>query len=401
MMLASLRERLGRLAPPPIATRSLRSSLRERARLAAEHNLCDLPGSVVDTPDGRLFVRRREYPRSHRHGMTSVDSALRATGAAVAALALDPTLRGFDPARALFLDTETTGLAGGTGTLPFLLGAAWFEDGAVVSEQAFLREPCDEPVALCNLARRIASATHLVTFNGKSFDWPLLRTRFVLARLPPPAPRPHLDLLHAARRVYKRRLRDCRLTALESEVLGFVREGDVPGSMIPALYLDFLASGVAEPLAGVFEHNAHDLVAMVALLGDLHAAWSRETDRPADDLFAMAQVALRAHDPASAEAFLHAAGDHPEALRLRAHLCRPADPAGARTLLERAAPLDATGAASLDLAKLLEHRLRDPAAARLHAREAARAGAEDPEAAARREARLSARIGRRVPPSVL
>jgi hypothetical protein len=367
---------------------SLRSSLRARARVAADRGLCDLPGAVVDTPEGPLFVRRRELCASHRHGTASVDSALRATGAAVAALALDASLSDFDPARALFLDTETTGLAGGAGTLPFLLGAAWFEGGAIVSEQWFLREPRDERVALCALARRLSAATYLVTFNGKSFDWPLLLTRFVLARLPRPPAHPHLDLLHAARRVYKRRLRDCRLTALESEVLGFVREGDVPGSMIPALYLDFLASGVAEPLAGVFEHNAHDLVAMVALLGDLHAAWSREVERPADDLVSMARIALRGHDPVSAEGFLVAAGEHAEALRLRARLCRPTNPARARDLLERAAPLDPTGQASLDLAKLLEHRFRDRPAALRHARDAADRGAEPPAAASRRLSRL-------------
>ena len=386
-------ERLTRLvsrheAPPP----TLRSHLRARAKRATDERLCDLPGAVVETPDGPLHVRTRTLPRSHRHGQAPLDAALGATGAVVAALALDASLASFTPEGALFLDTETTGLAGGTGTIPFLIGCSWFEDGAVVSEQYFLREPCDEPVALRSLARRIDAATHLVTFNGKSFDWPLIVTRFILARIPPPRPRPHLDLLHAARRVYRRRLGDCRLTALESEVLGFVREGDVPGSMIPALYLDFLASGVAEPLAGVFEHNLHDLVAMVALVGDLVRAWSRETDRPADDLFEMARVALRAGDRVAALAFLEAAGDLGDALRLRARLVRPTDPHAARALLAQALADDPDGLAHLDLARLLEHRLRDPAGALPFAREAARRGAEDDVASARREARLARRM---------
>jgi hypothetical protein len=233
-----------------------------------------------------------------------------------------------------------------------------------------------------------------VTFNGKAFDWPLLRTRFILSRIAMGRPLPHFDLLHAARRIYRRRLRDCRLTALESDVLGFVREEDVPGSMIPALYLDFLASGVAEPLAGVFEHNAHDLVAMVALVGDLVRAWSRETERPAEDLFEMARVALKGGDRVRALGFLEAAGDLGDALRLRARLVRPMDPLAARALLERALADDPVGLAHLDLARLLEHRLKDPAAALPHAREAALRGAEDAAAATRREARLRTRQAR-------
>lgn len=382
-------ERLSRLttrheAPPP----TLRSQLRLRARRAAEASLCDLPGSVVETPEGPLHVRTKSLPRSHRHGLAPVDAALEATGTVVAALALDASLVSFDVGRTLFLDTETTGLAGGTGTIPFLIGCSWFDEGAVVSEQYFVREPCDERVALSALARRLADASSLVTFNGKSFDWPLLRTRFVLARIPPPKPLPHLDLLHAARRIYKRRLRECRLTVLESEVLGFVREGDVPGSMIPALYLDFLASGVAEPLAGVFEHNAQDLVAMVALVGDLVRAWSREAEKPADDLYELGRVALRAGDRLAALAFLEAAGDLGDALRLRARLVRPTDPCAARELLLRALADDPDGLSHLDLARLLEHRLRDPKGALPIAIEAARRGAEDEPAAARREARL-------------
>ena len=123
----------------------------------------------------------------------------------MASLALDPRLAGVDFRRVLYLDTETTGLAGGTGTVPFLVGLAWFEERSLRVHQLFLRRLGEEAPMLRVLAERMAESSCLVTFNGKSFDWPLLRTRFVLNRVPVPAELPHLDLLHCARRVFKHR----------------------------------------------------------------------------------------------------------------------------------------------------------------------------------------------------
>ncbi|HSI06085.1 MAG TPA: ribonuclease H-like domain-containing protein, partial [Myxococcota bacterium] len=111
-----------------------------------------------------------------------------------------------DFSRALYIDTETTGLSHGAGTLPFLIGMAWFDGTAVRVEQLVLRKPGEEGPMLEELAMRIASSSCIVSYNGKSFDWPLLRTRFVLNRMKVPEPEAHVDLLHCARRVYRRRL---------------------------------------------------------------------------------------------------------------------------------------------------------------------------------------------------
>jgi uncharacterized protein len=133
-----------------------------------------------------------------------------------------------DPERWLFLDTETTGLAGGSGTYAFLVGIAWWEGGGLEIEQFFMREYSEEHSFLFALAERIAERPVLVTFNGKSFDWPLLETRYRMSRkLPPPVPRAHLDFLYPARNLWRLRLGSVRLSELERHVLGWERGVDV------------------------------------------------------------------------------------------------------------------------------------------------------------------------------
>ncbi len=204
-----------------------------------------------------------------RVGRVPLVAARDADGALLALLALDPALSGCDPKRALYLDTETTGLAGGTGTVPFLLGLAWYdvESGAFMLEQALLRRLGEEAPILDLLTTRIAGASMIVTFNGKAFDMPLLRTRYVMNRIPAPAEPPHLDLVHVARRIHRSRLRSRTLIAIENEVLGRARIDDVAGGDIVATYMHFLRSGDDAALLGVVEHNAADVLAMVALVG--------------------------------------------------------------------------------------------------------------------------------------
>src|SRR5262245_46466839 len=190
-------------------------------------------GIPEPTANGVLHVTRRHYGPEHRHGHVQVSSALAAHPEHVAALALDPSLVSVSLERALLLDTETTGLAGGAGTLPFLIGLGWFEPGGKVSlEQLVLARPGEERPMLARLSERLAAASCIVSFNGKSYDWPLLRTRFVMNRMPVPAPPPHLDLLHCARRVFRYRCESARLTELEAAVVGHLRRGDVPGHLI-------------------------------------------------------------------------------------------------------------------------------------------------------------------------
>jgi uncharacterized protein YprB with RNaseH-like and TPR domain len=173
-----------------------------------------------------------------------------------------------DPEQWLFLDTETTGLAGGSGTYAFLVGIAWWEGGGLEIEQFFMREYSEERSLLFALRERIAERSVLVTFNGKSFDWPLLETRYRMSRkISPPAPRAHLDFLHPARNLWGLRLGSVRLSELERHVLGRDRGADVFSDLIPRIYLDFVRGGPPERLMPIFHHNQRDLRGLVALCG--------------------------------------------------------------------------------------------------------------------------------------
>jgi hypothetical protein len=281
-------------------------------------------------------------------------------------LALDPGLAGCDPRRALFLDTETTGLAGGAGTVAFLVGLAWWNEGSLVLEQLLVRALGEEAPVLERLAERIRQASMLVTFNGKSFDMPLLRTRFVMSRVASPAEPPHLDLLHVARRVHGRRVtRGCRLVAIEREVLGFERQDDIESKDVSAHYWHFLRTGEASALLGVVEHNAWDVVAMAALVG-LYGE-PLQGRLVAEDLVGVARTLRRAGALDRAMAVAQAAVERdatPGSLRARADIAK------ARGDRERAlADFEALAAAvddtsvRLELAKLYEHWMKEPALA--------------------------------------
>ena len=235
-------------------------------RPAAEPVERAVDGELCDTGQGSVVVVRREYPLTHRHGGEPLGDA---RAASLPLLAQAARVEGGVGAvdGLLFLDTETTGLAGGTGTYPFLVGVASLEGARVVVTQYFMRDFDDEPALLAALEPLLSRASAVVTFNGAGFDLPLLETRFVLARRRWPAALPHLDLLRPARRVWTGWLSDCRLSTLESAVLGLEREDDVPGAMIPLLYFDYLRSRRAAPLRRVFEHNRADVLSLVALVG--------------------------------------------------------------------------------------------------------------------------------------
>src|SRR5213594_3430222 len=248
-----------------------------------------LGGEVVETGAGPLLIVRREYPLTHIHGRQplapafAAPLALLSAATAVAAPARDP--RGL-----LFLDTEATGLAGGTGTYAFLVGVGHLDGDRVVVAQYFMRDFDEEPALLAALVPLLEQAAGVVTFNGSGFDLPLLETRFVLARRRWPALLPHLDLLRPARRVFTLRCADCRLTTLEREVIGLERENDVPGALIPALYFDFLRSRRAAPLGRVFDHNRHDVLSLVALLGWFGRALAAPDHLGAEDLAGLGRL---------------------------------------------------------------------------------------------------------------
>lgn len=195
-----------------------------------------------------------------------------------------------NPGRWLFLDTETTGLAGGTGTYPFLVGIAWWDAGGLQVEQLFMRDFGEEHSLLYELAARFAERPVLLTFNGKSFDWPLLENRFTMTRaISVPKLAAHLDLLHPARALWKLRLGSVRLIELERHILdaprlGWHREDDVASAQIPQYYFDYLRGGPCHPLAGVVRHNQMDLRGLAALFGKINSLLaSQETEREGVD----------------------------------------------------------------------------------------------------------------------
>jgi len=215
------------------------------------------PGLDAAPGDG-VEVVRAKFGLGHRHGRCVL-------GEALAALGQDG---GEDLARTLWLDTETTGLAGGTGTYAFLVGVAYVDGDALITEQFLLRRLSAEHRLLAALAARLG-ARRLVTFNGQRFDWPILEARFVLARQSPAVLDAHTDLIYPARRLWHRVLGTHRLSAIEAEVLGAPRDGDIPGWEIPMRYVDYLRTTDRAALNPILIHNRADLLALVLLHGEV------------------------------------------------------------------------------------------------------------------------------------
>jgi uncharacterized protein YprB with RNaseH-like and TPR domain len=223
-------------------------------------------GAYHATPRGDVFVVEQKFTPEYRYGLSPILCA--SPLALISQWANDPRLAEIPLTRFAFLDTETSGLAGGTGTYAFMVGIGRFVEDQFVLRQFFMRDPAEEPAMLEAIAQFLAPAQALVTFNGKAFDAPLLSTRYRLHYIPVPYDGyAHLDLLPLARRLWRDRLESRALKYLEQHVLGMTRSiEEVQGYEVPWLYFDYLRSGDARPLAGVFYHNAMDVVAMAALL---------------------------------------------------------------------------------------------------------------------------------------
>jgi hypothetical protein len=207
-----------------------------------------------------------------------------------------------DPEKWLFLDTETTGLSGGTGTYAFLVGLAWWDAGGLQVEQLFLRDFAEEHSILHEVARRLAERPVLVTFNGKTFDWPLLENRFTMTRaIAVPQLAAHLDLVHPARALWRPRLGSVRLVDLERYVLdsvrlGWHRDDDVASTVIPQQYFDYLRGGPVEPLVAILRHNQMDLRGLAALFGKINAVLAderRDEEVESLDLFGLSRFLQR------------------------------------------------------------------------------------------------------------
>ena len=224
-----------------------------------------LPGEEIPTPFGPAWVRTARYPLVERPDLAEW---LTVQPAALAALDRNDALLRLAPAKAAFIDTETTGLSLDAGTYTFLIGVGTFEEDAFVVRQFFMRNPAEERAQLHLVEEALGSCSGIVSFNGRGFDMPLINNRFVLAAMPLPLiSAPHLDLLPPARRLWKVRWGSCSLGNLERNVLGFQRTAeDVPGYLIPDIYRQYYLTGIAtEMLAHVFYHNLEDIASMVVL----------------------------------------------------------------------------------------------------------------------------------------
>jgi len=226
-----------------------------------------ISGELLHTALGETFIFDERFASDYHHGRTPI--RIKASLDVMSAWATDARLRELPIESFAFLDIETSGLAGGTGTYAFLVGAARFDEGGdFILRQFFMRDPSEEPALLEGLAQFLAPAHALVTFNGKAFDAPLLATRYRMHNIPIPfMDFAHLDLLPLARRLWRDRLESRALKYLEENILQAPRTiEEVPGYEIPYIYFDYLRDGDARPLKGVFYHNAMDVVAMAALL---------------------------------------------------------------------------------------------------------------------------------------
>lgn len=297
----------------------------------------------------------------------------------------------FDVRKCVFLDTETTGLSSGAGTVAFLVGVGWIADGDFVVEQYLMRDYADEPEMLAQLARRLAGFDTAVTFNGRNFDLPLLRTRFTMNRMRDDwRELDQLDLLYPARRTWKRRIGSCRLACVEEQILGTPRGDDLPGSEVPQRYFEYLKTGETALLDDIVRHNRQDIVTLMTLLSHLirlYAAPERETRRqdllsmgralerqgelkPARELYRIASIPAPAGSLAS---FRGNAVAEEAAWRLYLLARRNRDADAMREILEQMANRrQCRDRIYVELAKLYEHRMKNPRRALRYAELAAK-----------------------------
>jgi len=239
-----------------------------------------LPGSEVETSLGKHYETETLYPRHKPHGSADV-GALADLSADLLETLSNGAVRGVPPSEWAFLDTETTGLAGGTGTCAFLVGVGRITPEGFRVRQFFMRDYGEEASSLDALTRHLDPFRVLITYNGRTFDQPLLETRYRMNRARPPFSRfEHVDLLYGARRLWKLRFESCRLVDLENRILGVERHGDAPGALIPYLYFEYLRTQEIQRLVPVFHHNATDILTLACLTAIVPLAFNDPANAP-------------------------------------------------------------------------------------------------------------------------
>ncbi len=371
------------------------------------HHFIDefMSGEVVQTPHGEHFETEKLYARHRRHGSMDISVLAELPDDLLDSLS-EGTVPRCSPTKWAFLDTETTGLATGSGTYAFLVGVGRITADGFRVRQFFMRDFGEEASLMHALDEHLAQFDVLITYNGKTYDQPLLETRFRMMRRKPPFERlAHLDLLFGARRLWKLRLESCRLVELENQVLGVEREGDLPGEMIPYVYFEYLRSRQAVRLVPIFHHNAIDILTLACLTGIVPLAFRSPEEAPLHhgaDWVGLARWLLKAERHEEALSLLRRAVERGlsddllfhtlwEIAMIEKRLGREAAALAAFTELASTRNLRRV-AALQELAKYYEHRERNYAMALEFTRSALQF--EDSEPLRHRAARLKQRLER-------
>lgn len=252
-----------------------------------------IPGESLFNNYGSYFRTISHLPIDYYHGNLPLHSIWEIDSSVYEFIGKESSFRDMDILKTAFIDTETTGLAGGTGIVPFLIGLGFFTQNGFHVEQYFMRDFNEEPAVLEALRERLVHFKYIISYNGKCFDMNVLNSRYTISRIENTAENyPHLDLLFAVRRIWRKRIGDCSLANIEKSILLFQRNNDIPGFMIPGLYFNYLRTGEARPLSAIFQHNQWDIVTLAALTafaGQVYSDPSKSLNH-ALDLFSLGKA---------------------------------------------------------------------------------------------------------------
>ncbi len=248
------------------------------------------------SPSAGFSIFENNFPLTFSYGRVKLADGLKIKGETLALLSHDNLFRSLDLSRSLILDLETTGLSGGVGVIPFLIGVAFYEENSLAIRQFFLHEPAAEEVMLAEFHRFLQdfSFSSVVSFNGKCFDLPILETRFTFYRLPYPFfDLPHLDFIFPARSLWRHKHESCRLFHLAQQVIEADRIEDIPSSEVPLRYFSYLRTGDFSWVEPVLEHNQQDLLSLLAIViaaAELVSLQERKEEIDGRELFGVARL---------------------------------------------------------------------------------------------------------------
>ena len=268
-----LKERLEKIAQLQKRIEKITQAQKEKSVKVVEEALKIedvISGKFISTPFGPSFVRENYFPQDYRYGEVELFQIFQSSARIISNLARDDKLKEIDINKTVFLDTETTGLAGGAGTYIFLIGVGYFEEDQFCVRQYFMRDYNEERALLAAVNDLLSNFKVVVSYNGKTFDLPLMESRYIMSGMKMNLEvLGHFDLLYPARRLWKRRLESCSLSTVEREILKVNRFDDVPGYLIPEIYFKYLKTKDARALKQVFEHNLQDILSLVALVSKM------------------------------------------------------------------------------------------------------------------------------------